>query len=110
MLRDLLTQKSVNKKTVTVLDTLEHVDSGNMNFKIGRPSSVYQLFSKRDLNSQNVAKIGQNWPKLTDFQTFCRLFSRFSQVVEHIRDILKTNTVKNETFSKKSKNSIFGHF
>jgi hypothetical protein len=31
-------------------------------------------------------------------------------VVEHIKDILRTNTVKNETFSKKSKNSIFGQF
>jgi hypothetical protein len=30
--------------------------------------------------------------------------------VEHIRDILGTNTVTNETFSKKSKNSIFGQF
>jgi hypothetical protein len=56
MLRDLLTQKSVNK---LLLDTPEHVDSGNMNFKIGRPSSVYQLFSKRDFTSLNVAEIGK---------------------------------------------------
>jgi hypothetical protein len=27
---------------------------------------------------------------------------------QYIRDILKTKTVKNETFSKKSKNSMFG--
>jgi hypothetical protein len=47
--------------------------------------------------SKNVAKIGQNWPKLTDFQTFCGYFHVF-QAVEHIRDILRTNTVKNETF------------
>jgi hypothetical protein len=33
------------------LDAPEHVDSGNIKFKIGRRSSVYQLFSKRDFNS-----------------------------------------------------------
>jgi hypothetical protein len=64
------------------LDAPEHVDSGNIKFKIGRRSSVYQLFSKRDL------KIHKMWLKL-------------GKIV---------NTVKNETFSKKSKNSIFGHF
>jgi hypothetical protein len=41
-----------------VLDTPEHVDSENINLKIGHGSSLYQLFSKRDLNSKNVAKIG----------------------------------------------------
>jgi hypothetical protein len=53
--------------------------------------------------------MGQNWPKLTDFQTFCGYFHVF-QVVEHIPDILRTNTVKNKTFSKNRKNSIFASF
>jgi hypothetical protein len=35
MLRDLLTQKCVHKKTVTDLDTLENVDSENV-AKIGK--------------------------------------------------------------------------
>jgi hypothetical protein len=48
-------------------------------------------------------------PKMTDFQTSLGYFHVF-HVVEHIKDILRTNTVKNETFSKKSKNSIFGQF
>jgi hypothetical protein len=51
-------------------------------------------------------KYSQNWSKLTDFQTFLGYFHVF-QVVEHIPDILTTNIVKNETFSKKS---IFSHF
>jgi hypothetical protein len=46
---------------------------------------------------------------LTDFQTFCGYFHVF-QVVEHIPDILRTNTVKNETFSKKSKKFNFCQF
>jgi hypothetical protein len=38
----------MNKKIVTDFEyTPEHVDSGNI-FKIGRRSTVYQLFSKRD--------------------------------------------------------------
>jgi hypothetical protein len=41
----------VKKKSLLILDAPEHVDSGNIKFKIGRRSSVYQLFSKRDLNS-----------------------------------------------------------
>jgi hypothetical protein len=46
---------------------------------------------------------------MTDFQKICGYFHVF-QVVEHIPDILRTNTVKNETFSKKSKNLIFASF
>jgi hypothetical protein len=38
----------VKKKSLLILDAPEHVDSGNIKFKIGRRSSVYQLFSKRD--------------------------------------------------------------
>jgi hypothetical protein len=30
------------------LDTPEHVESENINLKIGNGSSLYQLFSKRD--------------------------------------------------------------
>jgi hypothetical protein len=43
-----------------ILDTPEHVDSENIKLKIGYASYLYQLFSKCDLNSLNVAKIGQN--------------------------------------------------
>jgi hypothetical protein len=39
------------KKPYLVLDTPEHVDSENINLKIGHGSSLYQLFSKSDLNS-----------------------------------------------------------
>jgi hypothetical protein len=49
----------VKKKSLLILDAPEHVDSGNMKFKIGRRSSVYQLFSKRDFTSINVAEIGK---------------------------------------------------
>jgi hypothetical protein len=69
-------------------------------------SFIYQLFSKLDFY---FIKYSQNWPKLTDFQTSLGYFHVF-QVVEHIPDILTTNIVKNETFSKKAKKSIFGHF
>jgi hypothetical protein len=48
MLRDLLTQKSMDYKTVTGFRYPEHVDSENIKFKIGRRSYLYQLFSKRD--------------------------------------------------------------
>jgi hypothetical protein len=53
-----------------------------------------------------VAKFGQNWQKLSDFQTFSTIF----QVVEHAKDSFERIQLKNETFSKKSKNSIFGQF
>jgi hypothetical protein len=43
-----------------ILDTPEHVDSENIKLKIGYGSYLYQLFSKCDLNSLNVAKIDQN--------------------------------------------------
>jgi hypothetical protein len=37
----LVDPKSDEQKTVTAFRYPEHVDSGNMKFKIGRPSSVY---------------------------------------------------------------------
>jgi hypothetical protein len=50
---------------------------------------------------------------MTDFQTSLGYLHVF-QVVEPIRDILRTNTVKNETFSKRIKKfhfwSIFANF
>jgi hypothetical protein len=46
-----------------------------------------------------VAKIGNNWQQLTDFQTSFGLFHVF-QLVEHIPDSLRTITTKNETFQK----------
>jgi hypothetical protein len=49
----------VKKNSLLILDAPEHVDSGNMKFKIGRWSSVYQLFSKRYFTSINVDKIGK---------------------------------------------------
>jgi hypothetical protein len=51
MLRDLLTQKCAQKQRLLILDTTEHVDSENIKLKIGRRTFLYQLFSKRDLNS-----------------------------------------------------------
>jgi hypothetical protein len=54
----------VKKKSLLILDALEHVDSGNMKFKIGRRSSVYQLFSKRDFTSIMWLKLAKNDQKL----------------------------------------------
>jgi hypothetical protein len=51
MLRDLLTQKCAHKFLVTDLDTPEHVDSEKPNRQIDLGPYLYQLFSKRDLNS-----------------------------------------------------------
>jgi hypothetical protein len=59
-----------------------------------------------------MPKIGQNWSKLVNidrFANFLGLFSRFLGRGTHKR-IFTTNIVKNNTFSKKSKKSIFGHF
>jgi hypothetical protein len=36
------------KNPQLILDTPEHVESENINLKIGNGSSLYQLFSKRD--------------------------------------------------------------
>jgi hypothetical protein len=77
MLRDLLTQKSVDQKTVTDFRypracRFRKYQIENRLWKLPRPN-----FSKRDLNSQNVAKNGQYRPKLTDFQTFCGYFHVF---------------------------------
>jgi hypothetical protein len=81
MLRDLLTQK-VKSPWFLIFDTPEHVDSENW----------------------KLAKIDR-------FSNFFRVFSRFSGRGTHPNsDILRTNTVKNETFSKKLKNSILGYF
>jgi hypothetical protein len=49
----------MKKNSSLILDAPEHVDLGNMKFKIGRRSSIYQLFSKRDFTSMNVAEIGK---------------------------------------------------
>jgi hypothetical protein len=48
-----------------------------------------------------LAKIGQNWQQLTDFQTFFGYFHVF-QAVEHIPDSFRMITLKNETFEKRS--------
>jgi hypothetical protein len=51
MLRDLLTQKCSQKNPKLILDSPEHVDLENIkNIKSLLPY-LYQLFSKRDLNS-----------------------------------------------------------
>jgi hypothetical protein len=69
MLRDNLTQK-----TVLLLDTPEHVDSGNINFKIGLPSFFQNvIFYKMWVK---LAKIDQ----IDRFSNFFRLFSRFKAV------------------------------
>jgi hypothetical protein len=52
---------------------------------------------------ENVYKIEK--AKIDRFSNFSWLFSRFSGRGTHrVGDILRTNTVKNETFSKKLKN------
>jgi hypothetical protein len=58
---------------------------------------------------ENVAKIGNNWQQLTDFQTFSGYFHVF-QVVEHIPDSFTLITFKNEAFEKKSKISFLANF
>jgi hypothetical protein len=75
MMRDLLTQKCAQKKVTDFW----HVDSENIKFKIGPQTFLYQLFSKRDLNSDNVAKIG----KIDQISKKIRLFSRFSGRGKH---------------------------
>jgi hypothetical protein len=64
MLRDLLTQKCS-----LILDSPEHVDSENIKLKIGYGSSLFQLFSKRDL-----LKIVQNCPKFEFFDFFAKSY------------------------------------
>jgi hypothetical protein len=59
MLRDLLTQIWCTK---LVLDIPEHVESENVNLKIGYRPYLYQLFSKRDFH---FIKCGENWWKMT---------------------------------------------
>jgi hypothetical protein len=39
------------KKRLLILDSPEHVDSENINLKIGRRIFLYQLFSKRDFKN-----------------------------------------------------------
>jgi hypothetical protein len=56
MLRDLLTQKCVNKKRLLIMDTPEHVDSENIKLKIGSRSlnefkSHFERVSSGDLFS-----------------------------------------------------------
>jgi hypothetical protein len=51
MLRECLTQIRWTKKWLLILDTPEHVDSEKRLMKLGYDSFLYQLFSKRDLNS-----------------------------------------------------------
>jgi hypothetical protein len=47
----LVDQKCSHFFSFLILDTQEHVDSENIKLKIGYGSSLYQLFSKCDLNS-----------------------------------------------------------
>jgi hypothetical protein len=67
MLRDCLTQIRRTSKWLLFLDTTEHVDSENINLKIGHGSYLYQLFSKRDFY---FIKCGWNWQKLIFFDFF----------------------------------------
>jgi hypothetical protein len=91
MLRDLLTQK----KRLLILDTPARACRFRK-YQIGLPlPSFFKMWF-------NFIKCGFNGQKLTDFQTFSS-FHVF-QVVEHTRaETIRAITVKNETFSKKSK-------
>jgi hypothetical protein len=51
MLRDLLTQQCSQKNPKLILDSPEHVDLENIKNIKSLLSYLYQLFSKRDLNS-----------------------------------------------------------
>jgi hypothetical protein len=62
MLRDLFTQKCVQKKRLLISDTPEHVDSENINFLNRSPELALPTFKKRDFYFINVAKIGKNGP------------------------------------------------
>jgi hypothetical protein len=87
MLRDELTQKFSHFDKITVFEYPRAC-------RFRKPHQTNQFWSLR-------------------LPTFFKMWFKgawFFQVVEHIRDILRMNTVKNETFSKKSKNSIFGQF
>jgi hypothetical protein len=44
-------KRLAQKLILLILDTPEHVDSENIKLKIGYRPLLYQLFSKRDLNS-----------------------------------------------------------
>jgi hypothetical protein len=106
MLRDLLTQKSVNQQMYTIFGypwacRFRKHQFGNRSWELPLPTFFKTWFK--------FIKYSQNWSKLTDFQTSLGYFHVF-QIVDHIRDVLTTNIVKNETFSKTSKKSIFGHF
>jgi hypothetical protein len=80
MLRDLLTQKCVHKKSLLILDTPEHVDSENIKFKIGHrclPTNffqnyfhVFQVVLERLLFKKN--EIFQNNRKIPFLVNFCQ--------------------------------------
>jgi hypothetical protein len=63
----LVNPKVRHKKRLLISDTPKHVDSENITFLIGRRNLLYQLLKKRDFYFINVAKIGQNGPKMEFF-------------------------------------------
>jgi hypothetical protein len=67
MLRECLTEIRWTRKCLLFLDTPEHVDSENINLKIGHGSYLYQLFSKRNFYFKYVVEIGKKWPKMDFF-------------------------------------------
>ena len=86
-----MTQIWWTSKWLLFLDTPEHVDSENINFKIGHAWELpLPTFFKTWFK---FIKYSQNWSKLTDFQTFLGYFYVF-QVVEHIlTDIGRYNII-----------------
>jgi hypothetical protein len=52
---------------------------------------------------------GQNWPKLRDFHISLG-YSHVFQVMEHVRDILKTKQSKNDFFKKIEKINFWSCF
>jgi hypothetical protein len=71
--------------------------------------SLNEFHDLKNVKITTKFEIHKMWLKLANIDSFSAIFT-FVQVVEHIRDSFRTNTVKNEAFSNKSKTSIFANF
>jgi hypothetical protein len=81
------------------LDTLEHVESENINLKIGNGSSLYQLFSKRDLFHKLLLKL----EKVTKNQIFGFFFKSLIFECNHSKTVWDVfHDLKNVKIAEKS--------
>jgi hypothetical protein len=106
MLRECLTQIRWTSKWLPFLDTLEHVDSKNINLKIGHGSYLYILFSKRDFY---FIKCGWNWQKMSK-NGFFRFFWKsliFDYICcKNVRDVFHDPEKRENSPKKFKKRSI----